>query len=83
MREALTGMLDESLMHLMRQGLPADDEARGVTAEVRGHLQICGFWQDVLQLDETASAGKLCNRVTELAAGGIGLGLAEKLRLKL
>src|ERR1700679_709222 len=79
MREALAGVQNEALMHLMGQRLPAVNESRGVTTEVRGHFLICHLGQNSLQLREAPGSGKLCDGMAELAARRIGLGLAKKL----
>lgn len=71
--EALAGVLDESLTHLVGELAPIGDEGGGILAVASAQLLIDDGGKDAAQFGESVGAGELGDGLAEIAARSGGL----------
>ena len=76
--EALAGVLDESLLHLVGEMFPLFDEGDGVRLIALPELVIKDGGQDGLEVGKTSGASELGDGRGELAARGVFIGHLEE-----
>lgn len=81
--EALAGVLDEALTHLVGEASPVGDEGSGVAAVADAQLVVNDAGKNATQLLETIATREFGNGHAEFAAGCVVERLGEELQLEL